>query len=118
MLNPFEFQQARVKQVVFKSRLRSVLYGVRDAEPDLCALPANPLHQWVEQHLRPSYPAAAELPQLDAVLRRQLARGQALLDQYRRGRIEEARAGLTALDADAAEIDGLLQSLEQQGAAA
>ena len=114
MIDPFEFQQARVKQVLFKSRLRSVLYGVRSAEPGLCALPANQLHLWVEAYLRPCHPTSPVLPQLELALRRMLSRGQGLLDQHARGRLEEARAGLTAIDADAAEIDGLLRSLEQR----
>ena len=114
MIDPFEFQQARVKQVLFKSRLRSVLYGVRAAEADLCALPANQLHLWVEAHLRPCHPTSPVLPELELVLRRMLARSQGLLDQHARGRLEEARAGLSAIDADAAEIDGLLRRLEKR----
>ena len=44
-LSSFDFQQARVKQVLFKSRLRSVLYGVREAEPALFSLADTPLNQ-------------------------------------------------------------------------
>jgi hypothetical protein len=34
-LSSLDFQQARIKQVLFKSRLRSVLYGVREADAAL-----------------------------------------------------------------------------------
>ena len=30
--NSLDFQQARIKQILFKSQLRSVLYGVREAD--------------------------------------------------------------------------------------
>jgi len=113
MIDSFEFQQVRIKQVLFKSRLRSVLYGVRTAEPGLCALPTNQLYLWLESHLRPCHPTSSLLPQIELALRRMLNRGQGLMDEYARGRLEEARAGLTAIDVDAAEIDGLLRRLEQ-----
>ena len=113
-VNPFEFQQARVKQVLFKSRLRSVLYGVRPPDAELCALPANPLHQWVESYLKSQYAAAPEVPQLEQALRRMLSRGQSLLDQHQRGHIEQARAGLAGIEADATEIDRLLTALERR----
>ena len=46
-LSSFDFQQARVRPVLYKSQLRSVLYGVRETEPALFSLANNPLNQWV-----------------------------------------------------------------------
>lgn len=117
-VNPFEFQQARVKQVLFKSRLRSAIYGVRAADADLCALPSNPLHQWIEQYLRPQLGNTAEVRQLDQALARMLQRGDALLEHYRHGRLEEARTGLSGIETDATEIDKLLTALERSAAGA
>lgn len=77
-------------------------------------MPGNPLHQWVEARVRPCYPKSPELPPLGQALRHMLSRGQGLLDQHARGRIEEARAGLSAIDTDAAEIEGLLRALERR----
>ena len=48
-----DFQQARIKQVLFKSRLRSILYGVREADPSLFSLQQNPLGQWLTTTVKP-----------------------------------------------------------------
>jgi hypothetical protein len=112
-LNPFAFQQARVQQVLFKSRLRSVLYGVREPEPALFEVAANPMHQWLEHELQPAYGTLPVVQELRRVLRRQLASGQELVQDYQRGRIEEARAGFARVEADAAELESLLTNLER-----
>lgn len=114
-MNPssLDFQQARIKQVLFKSRLRSVLYGVREADDGLFVLRDNPLGHWFETVIRPAYSTRPEAHELERTIQRMLDTGQELVKQYRRGQIEEARAGLDRVDAHAARIDGLLQTLEQ-----
>ncbi|MCC3160785.1 hypothetical protein LJ737_26345 [Hymenobacter sp. 15J16-1T3B] len=117
-LSSLDFQQARIKQVLFKSRLRSVLYGVREADDGLFSLRDNPLGQWFEAVIRPAYGARPEAHELERALQRMLDTGQELVKQYRRGQIEEARAGLDRVDAHAARIESLLQALEQAANAA
>ena len=60
-ITALDFQQARIKQVLFKSRLRSVLYGVREAEPALFSLRENPLGQWLEAVVKPKYGTRPEV---------------------------------------------------------
>ncbi|GAB3839689.1 hypothetical protein [Hymenobacter jeollabukensis] len=117
-LSSLDFQQARIKQVLFKSRLRSVLYGVREADDALFSLRDNPLGQWFEAVIRPAYGSRPEAYELERALQRLLDTGQDLVKQYRRGQIEEARAGLDRVDAHAARIENLLLSLEQAANAA
>ena len=112
-LTSFDFQQARVKQVLFKSRLRSVLYGVREAEPALFSLADNPLGQWVQSALKPQLGANSEVRQMEQILQQMLRTGQDLATRYQRGQIEEARAGLDQVNGFADQIEALLQTLER-----
>jgi hypothetical protein len=112
-LTSFDFQQARVKQVLFKSRLRSVLYGVREAEPALFSLAENPLGQWLQAALKPQLGHRSEVRELEHVLQQMLRTGQDLATRYQRGQIEEARAGLDQVNGFASQIEHLLLTLEQ-----
>jgi hypothetical protein len=116
-IGSLDFQQARIKQVVFKSRLRSVLYGVREPDSSLFTLRENPLGQWVASTLAPRFGLASEVRSIERVLQQMLRHGQELVTKYQRGQIEDARAGLDQIDAYAAEIEALLQQLEQRPAA-
>ncbi|MDB5234493.1 MAG: hypothetical protein JWR44_1486 [Hymenobacter sp.] len=113
-LTSFDFQQARIKQVLFKSRLRSVLYGVREAEPGLFSIQENPLGQWLQTSVKPVHSAKPEVREIERVLQQMLHTGQELATRYARGLIEEARAGLDQINSYADHIDTLLASLERQ----
>lgn len=113
-LSSLDFQQTRIKQVLFKSRLRSVLYGVRDADDALLSPQHNPLAEWLRTVMRPQYGHHPEIAEIERILSQMLATGQELLSQYRRGLIEEARAGLARIDAHADRISALLQTMEKR----
>ncbi|KAA9327039.1 hypothetical protein F0P96_17515 [Hymenobacter busanensis] len=113
VITSLDFQQARIKQVLFKSRLRSVLYGVREADAELFSLQHNPLGQWLQTVVKPHYSGRPEVRELERALQRMLDTGRELADQYRRGQLEEARAGLERIDIHAAQIEELLQRLER-----
>lgn len=117
-LTSFDFQQARVKQVLFKSRLRSVLYGVREAEPELFSLRDNPLGQWLQTSVKPSLGTQPEVREIERVLQQMLSKGQELVTSYTRGHIEESRAGLDQINSYADQIESLLHRLEQGAAVA
>jgi len=112
-LTPFDFQQARVKQVLFKSRLRSVLYGVREADAALFSLAENPFGQWLNTVVKPDYATRPEVRALEQTLQATLQAGQSLVQQYQRGQIEEARTGLATVNTYADKMEELLQSLEK-----
>ncbi|UOQ52560.1 hypothetical protein [Hymenobacter cellulosivorans] len=106
-----DFQQASIKQVLFKSRLRSVLYGVREADADLFSPLLNPLAQWLHTVVRPKYGTSAEVFEIERVLQRMLSAGQDLVRQYQRGHIEEARTGLEQINHYSDQITDLLNKL-------
>jgi hypothetical protein len=117
-LTSFDFQQARVKQVLFKSRLRSVLYGVREAEPSLFSLADNPLGQWIQTVMKPALGPHPTVRELDHAVQQMLHTGQDLAARYQRGQIEEARTGLDQINTFADRIDALLLSLETSSGSA
>jgi hypothetical protein len=117
-ITTLDFQQARIKQVLFKSRLRSVLYGVREPDAALFSLSDNPLGQWLHTVVKPKYGAYPEVREIERAIQGMLDAGQKLVKQYQRGQIEESRAGLDQVDVYAAQIERLLQSLERTTAAA
>ncbi|RYZ56143.1 MAG: hypothetical protein EOP49_01120 [Sphingobacteriales bacterium] len=111
-LSLFDFQQARVKQVLFKSRLRSVLYGVREADAALFSPAESPLGQWVQTVLKPTYGTRPEVRETERLLQQMLRTGQELTSRYQRGQIEEARAGLDQINSFADQIDAVLLGLQ------
>ncbi|SFP70549.1 hypothetical protein [Hymenobacter arizonensis] len=111
-LTSFAFQQARVKLVLFKSRLRSVLYGVREAEPELFSIRDNPLGQWIQATLKPALRASTDVRDLEHLVQQMLQTGQDLATRYSRGQIEESRADLELVNAFATQIEVVLTRLE------
>jgi hypothetical protein len=106
-----DFQQARIKQILFKSQLRSVLYGVREPNEALFSVRDNALGQWLSTVVQPQYGTRPELQEVDQLLRRMLETGRTLVGQYQRGQIEESRRGMSQVDAYADQILALLQKL-------
>jgi hypothetical protein len=111
-LSSFDFQQARVKQVLFKSRLRSVLYGVREAEPALFSFADNPLGQWIQTVMKPELGNQPAVRELERTVQQMLSTGQDLATRYQRGQIEEARTGLDQINTFADQIETQLLALE------
>lgn len=112
-ITTLDFQQARIKQVLFKSRLRSVLYGVRTADDNLFLLRDNPLGQWLQTVVKPKYSTHSEAQEMERTLQAMLDTGRGLVTQYQRGQIEEARTGLEKIEQLAAQIEALLLKLEK-----
>ena len=98
-VNTLDFQQARIKQILFKSQLRSVLYGVREASEAMFSAQNNALGQWLEMAVKPQYSTRPEMREVERLLRRMLDTGRELVAQYQRGQIEEARSGMGRVDA-------------------
>ena len=113
-VNTLDFQQARIKQILFKSQLRSVLYGVREADEALFSPQSNALGQWLSTVIKPKFPLRAEVREAERLLQDMLRTGRNLAAQYRRGQIEEARQGLTQIDRIGEQLVAVLQKLGQE----
>lgn len=113
-LSAFDIQQARVKQVLYKSRLRSVLYGVREADAALFSRPESPLGQWLDTMVKPQYGHHPEVLEIERTLQQMLSTGRDLAAQYQRGQIEESRTGLDRVNAQADRLNVLFDQLGQR----
>ena len=111
--NSLDFQQARIKQILFKSQLRSVLYGVRVADDAMFSPQGSALGQWMSDVIKPKFAGRAEVREADRLLQDMLRTGHDLAAQYRRGQIEEARQGLTQIDRIGEQLVTVLQKLGQ-----
>lgn len=110
-LTTLDLQQARIKQILFKSQLRSVLYGVREADEALFSAQGNALGQWLSTEVKPRYPGRPEVREAERLLLLLLGTGRELATQYRQGQIDEARRGLTRIDRVGEELVAVLQQL-------
>jgi hypothetical protein len=106
-----DFQQARIKQILFKSQLRSVLYGVREPTDALFSPRENALGQWLTTVVKPQYGTHPEMQEADRLLRQMLETGRELVAQYQRGHIEEARRGMARVDGHGEQLLAVLGKL-------
>ena len=107
-----EFDAARIKHLLFKSKLRSFLYGsnteqgpIRDA--DLCAM-----GQWINQRVLTDFAHLPESRELDRVHRLIHVEANRLMDLQQSGRQDEAVSGLGKINAMADQIVALLRTME------
>ncbi|GAA4303335.1 CZB domain-containing protein [Nibribacter koreensis] len=109
-----DFEQARIKHVLFKSKLRALLYGASiDPEPVInnhaCAL-----GQWIQQVAFPQLGDSPELRQLDLVHDQLHDTARHLYQLYKAGRQDEAIEGLTKVEDLAEAFLKLLSVLEKK----
>lgn len=107
-----EFDAARIRHMLFKSKLRSFLYGSDTAEgpirdPEQCAM-----GHWITQHALPAYGHLPETHALDQLHRRIHTEGGRLMDLHLAGQSDTAIAGLAKINKMAAEIVALLNTME------
>lgn len=107
-----DFETAMVKHLLFKSKLRSFLYGTDTAEgpirdPEQCGLGI-----WLRERRLGPDGHLPEWMELDRVHRQLHAEANRLMDMRLRGKNEEAIAGLRDLRPAIDQVTALLQTLE------
>lgn len=108
-----DFEGALVKHLLFKSKLRSFLYGSTIAEapirdPDVCAL-----GQWIRVRRTGAYAhLAAEMTALDRLHRTLHQEANHLMDLHVAGEAEASTVGLTQLQPLTDQVASLLTFLQ------
>jgi len=107
-----DFEQAKAKHLLFKSRLRSILYGgVVDEAPVLshheCAV-----GKWIYGHALQDYGHFPEMQELEKVHADIHISARELIALYKEGKQEEARHGLSGMEEVADRLVSLLETLE------
>ncbi|RYD78872.1 MAG: hypothetical protein EOP53_10500 [Sphingobacteriales bacterium] len=107
-----DFDQARIKHMLFKSKLRSILYGSKTDEQPILDERVCAVGKWLYGHALVKYSHIPEMQQLEKVHANIHAAARELLDLYHSGKEAEAREGLYKVNDIAAELVGLLDIIE------
>ena len=107
-----DFQQIRIKHILFKSKVRSVLYG--GAVDNVFFSEAGPISQWFVQIGNAKYAGEPELYTLQKTHRDLLANAQQLFSLYRSGSIDQAHAGMKDIEKLSDRFQDLLAQVEKR----
>ena len=110
-----DFEQAKAKHLLFKSKLRSILYGeqLTDEAPVLshyeCAV-----GKWIYEHALKDFGHIPEMQQLEKVHADIHTSARELVTLYKEGKVEKAREGLTGMEKIADHLIELLTTVENK----
>lgn len=91
-----DFQQLRIKHILFKSKVRSVLYGgTFDAE---FFSHSGPLNTWFNSVGLSRYRSVGEMLDLMQIQQELNSTANSLINLYKSGKIEQAHSGLNKID--------------------
>ena len=110
-----DFEQAKAKHLLFKSKLRSILYGAKltDEAPVLSHYECT-VGKWIYNHALKAYGHIPEMQELEKVHADIHTSARELVALYRDGKEEEARKGLTGMEKIADHLVGLLAIVEHK----
>ncbi|ALJ01239.1 hypothetical protein [Rufibacter tibetensis] len=110
-----DFQQLRIKHILFKSKVRSVLYG---GTPDTAFFSsAGPISSWFASIGFSRYNNISELLELKQVQQELSSESDSLFRLYQRGKIDEAQSGLSKIEKLSERFLNTLSRLESKLAA-
>lgn len=110
-----DFEQAKAKHLLFKSKLRSILYGAKltDEAPILSHFECT-VGKWIYNHALKAYGHIPEMRELEKVHADIHTSARELVALYKDGKEEEARKGLTDMEKIADHLIGLLAIVEHK----
>jgi Chemoreceptor zinc-binding domain len=109
-----EFDAARIKHMLFKSKLRSFLYGSNTAEAPIRDPQQCSFGQWIFGYLLPRYGYLPESQQLDQTHDDIHREANRLMDMAQSGQRDAAVDGLAEINRLADQIAQLLRTLEDK----
>lgn len=107
-----DFQQIRIKHILFKSKVRSVLYG--GAHDSVFFSDAGPISHWFLQVGKVKYANEPELSSLQRTHSELLLSANQLFSLYRSGSIEQAHAGMKDIEKLSDRFQDLLSQMEKR----
>ena len=109
---PLDFNQARARHLLFKTNLRSILYGAEiNNEPILSQFDCG-VGKWIYGHALEQYGHLPEMHRLEKVHADIHTCARDLVAKYNKGFTEEARNGLGTMEDIADELISLLDTIE------
>ncbi|AKQ44837.1 hypothetical protein TH63_03100 [Rufibacter radiotolerans] len=113
-IGTLDFEQARIKHVLFKSKLRAMLYGADiDVEP-VISVTACSLGKWIYSTAVPRIGHLEEVKELERVHKDMHVLARRLWKEYQAGQQDLALQGLAEVDAIATKLLHLLDVIERK----
>ncbi len=109
-----DFEQARARHLFFKSKLRSILYGVEIDETPVASHYECAVGKWIYSHALTDYGYIPEMHELEKVHADIHTSARELIRLYKNGNVEEARKGLEGMEKIADKLVTLLSLVENK----
>ncbi len=109
-----DFEQAKARHLLFKSRLRSILYDLEVDEAPVLSHHECGVGKWIYGHALTAYGHLPQMKELERVHADIHTSARRLVQLYRAGQVQQARAGLSEMEQIADRLVGLLDQLERQ----
>lgn len=107
-----DFEQARAKHLLFKSKLRSILHGIHVEEAPVLSEYDCAVGKWIYNFALAEYGHIPEMVELEKVHADIHAIARQLVDLYKSGNVEKAKKGLQNMEDVADQLVALLTSVE------
>ncbi|MCW2950812.1 MAG: arcB [Thermoleophilia bacterium] len=109
-----DFEQARAKHLLFKAKLRSILFGLEVDEAPVVSHTECAVGKWIYDHALQQYGHLEEMQEVERVHADLHKTAKMLVDKYHAGEVEEARSGLVGMEKIAENLVALLTKLEEK----
>ncbi|MBE9464675.1 PAS domain S-box protein [Dyadobacter subterraneus] len=107
-----DFERAKAKHILFKTRLRSMLYGAETDESSVTSHHECEVGKWIYNHALEKYGDIPEMHDLEKVHHKIHDCANELINLYKNGEVEKAREGLTSMEFIAGNLTTLLSVVE------
>ncbi|GAB2595811.1 PAS domain S-box protein [Spirosoma areae] len=110
-----DFQQAKANHLLFKSRLRAILYDeMPEEQSTVLSQYACAVGRWIYSHALIAHEGISEVQTLEEVHAAIHTTARDLIILYQQGRVDEARQGLIRIEQIADELVNLLNVVEEK----
>lgn len=109
-----DFEQAKAKHLLFKSNLRSILYGLEVNEAPVVSHTECAVGKWIYSHALKTYGHFQEMHEVEKVHADLHRTAKILVEKYHAGQVEAARNGLVNIEKIAENLVSLLTVLEEK----
>jgi len=109
-----DFEQAKARHLLFKTRLRSILFGIEIDETPVVSHHECAVGKWIYGHALKEYGHIPEMKELERVHANIHLSARELIALFRKGKVEEAHSGLDEMETIADNLIGLLNIIEKK----
>jgi PAS domain-containing protein len=107
-----DFKKAKVRHLLFKARLRSILYGSDTDEGPVISHLECSLGQWIYSHALKAYGHIPEMHDFERIHKEIHKTAAGLIALYKNGKADEARAGLEEIEVISEHLSDTLSAVE------